>query len=58
MATEDPDTSFGERLRKFRVAAELTQEELVEPAGPSPRGFFRTSTEARDRARAWLLCGA
>ena len=38
MAADQPHI-FGERLRDFRIAAQLTQEELADQSGLSPRGI-------------------
>ena len=58
---EQPDLGFADLLRQLRAEARLTQEELAEAAGLSPRavsdlerGFHRTA----HRDTAVLLAGA
>jgi predicted ATPase/transcriptional regulator with XRE-family HTH domain len=48
-------TSFGELLRRFRVAAGLTQEELAERAGLSRRGITDLERGARTTPRRETL---
>ncbi len=45
--TEAPFASFGFLLRKYRIAAGLTQEELAVRAGMSARGISDLEREAR-----------
>src|SRR3712207_7119137 len=60
METHDR-ASFGELLRRYRVAAGLTQEELAERAGLSARGIVALETGERRvprRATVALLADA
>ena len=45
--TREPDVSFGERLRRLREAAGLTQEELAERAGVTPDAIGALERGAR-----------
>src|SRR3954471_22586799 len=45
------ETSFGELLRRYRIAASLTQEELAERAGVSARGISDLERGARGLPR-------
>src|SRR5690349_11530388 len=45
------ETSFGELLRRYRLAANLTQEELAEQAGISTRGLSDLERGARGLPR-------
>jgi predicted ATPase/class 3 adenylate cyclase len=49
--TPDPSSPFGDLLRRYRVAAGLTQEELAERAGLSRRGIADLESGARRRPR-------
>ncbi len=60
METHD-QASFGDLLRRYRVAAGLTQEELAERAGMSTRGIAALETGERRaprRATVELLADA
>ena len=50
-----PETGFGDLLRRFRVAAGLTQEELAERAGVSVRGISDLERGARGLPRKETL---
>ena len=49
MVTEQDAASFGDLLRRYRLAADLTQEELAERAGLSKRGISDLERGARTR---------
>src|SRR5690242_18222544 len=49
------DTNFGELLRRYRLAAGLTQEELAERAGVSARGVSDLERGARGLPRRETL---
>jgi predicted ATPase/class 3 adenylate cyclase len=49
--TADPSSPFGDLLRRHRLAAGLTQEELAERAGLSRRGIADLESGARHRPR-------
>jgi predicted ATPase/transcriptional regulator with XRE-family HTH domain len=61
VAASDPSAGFGQALRDYRRAAGLTQEELAERAGVSPRsisGFERGTTHIPRRDTIALLIRA
>jgi len=57
MATSDKPWTFGYLLRRYRVAAELSQEELAERAALSQRGISDLERGKRQLPLP-LQCGA